>query len=126
MFDYFRGNNGQHEEIDLETTSVFVDIDNSTYTVYFSLPAKYQKITPPPPPSSDQIKAVKLPKYKYAAVRSGGVDEDKIVEEIASLKKSLSGTPYKGATALDRFSVAGYNSPFDFINWVDEVFLWFN
>lgn len=125
MFDYFRGNNGQHEEIDLQTTSVLVDVDNSTYAVYFSLPTKYQKIAPPPP-SSDQIKAVKLPKYKYAVVRSGGVDEEKIMDEVAALKESLRGTPYKSAAALDRFTVAGYNSPFEFINRVDEVFMWFD
>ncbi|KAG8367178.1 hypothetical protein BUALT_Bualt16G0045600 [Buddleja alternifolia] len=95
------------------TAPVLVDVENSTYTVYFYAPQKYEKSIPPPTP--DERKPVKLPKYKYAAVRrfDGFITNKNIPKQVDALKKSLQGTPYEQAAALDRYTIAGYNSPFE-------------
>lgn len=126
LFEYYNGSNGQHAKIDM-TAPVLVDvIENSTYTVYFYLPRLYQSGVPPQASLADIVE-VKLPEQKYAAVRRyGGFVDDKNMEEVASLKKGLQGTPYQRAAAVDRFTVAGYNSPFDITNRVNEVFLRFD
>lgn len=132
LFGYYNGSNVQHEKINM-TAPVLVDVENSTYTINFYLPKKYQSKSSPPPPlplpsSSYQIKVEKLPKYKYAAVRryGGFVSEKNIKEQLASLKKGLEGTIYRRAALLNRYTVAGYNSPMDLSNRVNEIFLWFD
>ncbi|KAI3447191.1 hypothetical protein Pfo_003856 [Paulownia fortunei] len=127
LFGYYHGNNLQKVKINM-TTPVLVDVQNSAYTVYFYVPQKYQKGTPLPQPTSNLIKQVKLPRHKYAAVRrfDGFITDANIPTQIAALKKSLQGTPYQRAAALDLSTVAGYNSPFEPINRVNEVFLWFD
>lgn len=128
LFDYYSGNNVQHEKINM-TAPVLVDVENSAYTVNFYLPKKYQSKSPSPPsPSSDQIKVEKLPKYKYAAVRryDDFVSENNIREQLASLKKGLKGTIYQRASLLNRYTVASYNSPMELFKRVNEIFLWFD
>lgn len=126
LFEYYKGSNRQHAKINM-TAPVLVDIENSTYTVYFYLPKLYQSGVPPQASLADIVE-VKLPKNKYAAVRryGGFVDEKNIAEEVASLKKGLQGTPYQEAAKVDGVTVAGYNSPFELTNRVNEVFLWFD
>ncbi|KAH7849327.1 hypothetical protein Vadar_016355 [Vaccinium darrowii] len=142
LFYYFLGKNKQAATIDM-TAPVFVDINpsnasglssNSSYIVYFYLPQKYQK-SPPPPPLSDQVRPVTLPKYKYAAVRrfGGFLKNINITSQVTALKKSLKGTPSEsaiaktyGTGAVVPYTVAGYNSPFEYVNRVNEVMFWFD
>ncbi|KAL8035988.1 hypothetical protein ABFX02_12G130300 [Erythranthe guttata] len=126
LFGYYLGNNNQNVKINM-TTPVLIDVQNSAYTVFFYVPKKYQNGSLPTPRST-AIKQVKLPKHKYAAVRrfDGFITDENIPTEVAALKNSLKGTPYEKAAALDVFTLAGYNSPFELINRVNEVFLWFD
>ncbi|KAL0333716.1 UNVERIFIED_CONTAM: 40S ribosomal protein S3-1 [Sesamum angustifolium] len=126
LFAYYKGNNTQHVTINM-TAPVLVDIQNSTYTVYFYVPKKYQTGVTLPTPLTDEIKKVNLPKFKYAAVRrfGGFISELSIGLETATLKKSLQGTPYQRA-ATGPVTVAGYNSPFELFNRVNEIWLGFN
>ncbi|KAG8367177.1 hypothetical protein BUALT_Bualt16G0045500 [Buddleja alternifolia] len=123
--DYYRGNNSQQVKINM-TAPVLVDVKGSTYAVHFYVPQKYQKSIPAP--NSDEIKAVKIPKYKYAAVRrfDGFITNESIPIQVAALKKSLQGTPYQRAAAIDVYTVAGYNSPFNPVNRVNEIVIWFD
>ncbi|GFP79490.1 heme-binding protein 2 [Phtheirospermum japonicum] len=127
LFSYFQGNNKERVKINM-TTPVFVEVQNKTYTVYFYVPQKYQSGTPLPKPLSRDVTQVKVPKQKYAAVRrfDGFISNDRIPTELAALKKSLQGTPYQRAAALDVFTVAGYNSPFEPFNRINEVVFFFN
>ncbi|KAH7849379.1 hypothetical protein Vadar_016972 [Vaccinium darrowii] len=115
------------------TAPVFVDINpanasgpssNSSYIVYFYLPRKYQKS--PPPPLSDEVRLVTLPKYQYAAVKrlGGFLKNINITSQVTALKKSLKGTPSESAIAKTYGTVAGYNSPYENVNRVNEVMLW--
>lgn len=94
--------------------------------MYIYVEKQYQNNVPPP--VSKEITAVKLPVHKYAAVRrfDGFLTDDVIPKQIAELKKSLQGTPYHGAAALDLSTVAAYNAPFRTVDRVNEVFLWFD
>ncbi|KAK6151997.1 hypothetical protein DH2020_014632 [Rehmannia glutinosa] len=126
LFSYYEGNNQERVKINM-TAPVFIEVQNSTYTVYFYVPENYQS-TPLPRPISPEIKQVRLPKYKYAAViRFDGFITDAIIPiKIAALKKSLQGTPYQRATAVDNFFLAGYNSPFEPTNRANELIIPFN
>ncbi|KAL3623613.1 hypothetical protein CASFOL_032429 [Castilleja foliolosa] len=127
LFSYIQGNNKERAKIDM-TTPVFVEVQNKTYTVYFYVPQKYQSGTPLPQPISSDVTQVKLPKQKYAAVRrfDGFITDNGIPKELDALKKSLQGTPYQRAAALDVYTVAGYNSPFEPFNRVNEVIYFFD
>lgn len=128
MFGYYNRINAEYKKINM-TSPVLVDIRNSTYNVYFYVPKEYQN-GGLPKPLNRGIGQVKLPKHKYAAVRrfGGFITESNIPTQVAALRTSLKGTPYERAAvaAPDRFTIAGYNSPFEFVNRVNEVFLWFD
>ncbi|GFP79491.1 heme-binding protein 2 [Phtheirospermum japonicum] len=127
LFSYFQGNNKERVKINM-TTPVLVEVQNKTYTVYFYVPQKYQSGTPLPQPLSSDVTQVMLPKQKYAAVRrfDGFITNDRIPTELTALKKSLQGTPYQRAAALDVFTLAGYNSPFEPSNRINEVIFFFD
>ncbi|KAI8572441.1 hypothetical protein RHMOL_Rhmol01G0198800 [Rhododendron molle] len=139
LFAYFLGKNKQLAEINM-TAPVLVDVNpsnatgpssTSLFTVYFFLPQKYQKISPP---VADQVHPVTLPKRKYAAVRrfGGFLNNTDIPLQVTSLRESLKGTPWESAIAktygggIVPYTVAGYNSPFELVNRVNEVVLWFD
>lgn len=126
LFSYYKGVNKGGVTINM-TTPVLVDVENSTYTVDFYVPKKYQNGGLPQPLATG-ITQVRLPKHKYVAVRrfDGFITDQNIPTQVAALKKSLKGTPYERAAALDKFTLAGYNSPFELTNRVNEVFLWFD
>ncbi|KAK4432833.1 Heme-binding protein 2 [Sesamum alatum] len=128
LFSYYRGNNTERVTINM-TALVLIDVLNSTYTVHFYVPKKYQTGTSLPTPlPTDQITKVTLPKFKYVAVRrfDGLINDGTIAPAIAALRQSLQGTPYQQAAAAAQFTVAGYNSPRRLTNRVNEVWLGFN
>ncbi|KAI3459504.1 hypothetical protein Pfo_016167 [Paulownia fortunei] len=129
---YYGGNNVQHVKIN-RTGPILLDVQpalhyvrNSTYTAYFYVPQKYQKSIPTP--LSPEIKPVKLPKHKYAAVRrfDGYVIDDSITMQIAALKESLQGTPYQRAATFDQFTVVSYDFPVKYTNIDTEILVSFD
>ncbi|KAI3467806.1 hypothetical protein Pfo_024469, partial [Paulownia fortunei] len=82
-----------------------------------------------PAPYGDQhIKPVKLPRRKFAAVTrfSGYLNDSNIASELATLKKSLQGTPWQSAAASPDFSAADYNPPWQLKDRVNEIIMWFD
>ncbi|XVF44393.1 hypothetical protein PTKIN_Ptkin02bG0116200 [Pterospermum kingtungense] len=125
------------------TAPVLVNIDspsgvlqNISYVVHFYMPQKFQRN----PPQSGETHTVKLPPQKLAAVRrfGGFMDDSNISAQLSALKKSLKGTawdwessyslPNKHGHSGDAvlYTAAGYNSPFEYENRVNEVMLWFD
>ncbi|XP_072959985.1 uncharacterized protein [Typha angustifolia] len=129
LFSYIQGNNKQGERVEM-TAPVLIDAYRSSYIVRFYLPEKYQQS----PPASDQVHPEMWPKQTYAAVRrfGGFLDDSNIPVEVAALKKSLQGTPWESAVEKSMmnnpsgYSVAGYNSPFEFVNRANEVMILFD
>ncbi|KAH6806621.1 hypothetical protein C2S51_031452 [Perilla frutescens var. frutescens] len=126
LLAYIKGENLENVKINM-TSPVLVGVQDSAYTVYFYLPENYQNKAPKP--VMDEIKAVKLPEHKYAAVRrfDGLINDTTISTHVDALKKSLQSTPYQRAAAgCAGFTVAAYNAPFDLINRVNEIIVWFD
>ena len=102
-----------------------MDVVNSTYKVYLYVPNKYQNGGLPKPLIQD-VKQVKLPKYKYAAVRriDGEITEEIVSTQVDLLKKYLKDTTYKRAADNDQFTYIMY----DRRSWVKgyEILIWFN
>lgn len=126
MTEYYYHGNDQGVNI-ITTTGplVMLDVSNSTYTVYFYVPHKYQN-GGLPKPLIPEIKQVKLPKYKYAAVRRVGdeISDENIVAQVDALRRNLKGTAYERATERDQFTFVMYNQA----NFVEgyEVLIWFD
>ncbi|KAK6126779.1 hypothetical protein DH2020_039487 [Rehmannia glutinosa] len=127
LLQLVRINRNQNVKINM-TAPALVDVQNSTYQVFFYLPQTFQSGLPIPQPNSREIEKVTLPKHKYAAVKrfGGFITDFNIPKQIEALRKSLQGTPYQRAAAIENFTIAGYNSPFELINRVNEVIIWFD
>ncbi|KAF8040968.1 hypothetical protein BT93_B3016 [Corymbia citriodora subsp. variegata] len=138
LFSYIQGNNKQGAKVEM-TAPVLVDVFpstgpfcNSSFVVSFYVPKKYQ----PSPPLSDQVHPVKLPgRHVYAAVkRFGGFSDDtNIPAQVSALDKSLKAAEGDNTSVLRNhkrvtahYSVAGYNSPFEIFNRVNEVIFWYD
>ncbi|MBA0862509.1 hypothetical protein Goshw_009446 [Gossypium schwendimanii] len=137
LFAYIRGNNDAAVKMNM-TAPVLVNIhprtghlQNSTYVVHFYMPQKFQRN----PPLSAEAQPVELPQHKYAAVRrfGGFMDDSNISVQLSALKKSLKDTGRDKSSASNQhsgrallYSAAGYNSPFEHENRVNEVMLWFD
>ncbi|KAK3018257.1 hypothetical protein RJ639_004492 [Escallonia herrerae] len=135
LFSYIQGKNKEGARINM-TAPVVVDIyastGNTTFKLYFYVPKKYELN----PPLSDQVHPARLPvpPLNYAAVRrfGGFMDDNSVVKEASALKNSLKGTPWEstvvekfvGLPDLPSYTVAGYNSPFEHEDRVNEILLW--
>lgn len=93
-----------------------------------------------------QAHPIKLPKHKYVVVRRFGdfMDDNSISTQASALKKSLKNSTWESAIIFNNkisddhrtltystffflvVSVAGYNSPFQNENRINEVLLWFD
>lgn len=102
----------------------------SSFVVSFYVPKKNQ----PDPPSATGLVIQKW-KPKYMAVRQFGgfADDYGIGVEAAALQASLAGTTWSDAIAESRgkdgaslYSVAQYNSPFEFEGRVNEIWMMFD
>lgn len=102
-------------------------LSNSSYTVYFYFPYKYQNGSAViPKPLVPELKQVKLPKYKYAAARRslGAITEDLVAEQIDMLKRNLQATPYQRAVDRDQYTFVLYSS-YEFSSGY-EIIIWFD
>ncbi|XP_031286209.1 heme-binding protein 2-like isoform X2 [Pistacia vera] len=129
-------NNEEAAQLNM-TAPVFVGIipskdplSNSTFVVNFLLPNNYQKNPPP----STLAHPVELPKQNYAAVRrfGGFISDNEIPLQVLALEKSLNGTKWESSIVKKSngnamtYTIAGYNSPFDKENRVNEIIFWFD
>ncbi|KAK4420625.1 Heme-binding protein 2 [Sesamum alatum] len=136
LFDYIQGKNDNQQKIEM-TAPVITEVTPSdgpfcasSFAVSFYVPKQNQQN----PPSA---KGLHLQKWgvTYVAVRQFGgflADED-VGEEAAALYASVAGTVWSdaiekshaGDSATD-YIVAQYNSPFEFRNRVNEIWLTFD
>lgn len=146
LFDYIQGKNMEQAKVPM-TSPVLTDIFpsrgpfcESSFVVSFYVPEKFQK----KPPEAEKSLALQARRWDvvYAAVRrfGGFVTDSNIGEEAAKLQASLIGTPWADAISKSQqriakgkgkgkdpslFSVAQYNSPFEFKNRVNEIWMLF-
>ncbi|XP_068635720.1 uncharacterized protein [Aristolochia californica] len=136
LFDYIEGKNDDQEKIEM-TAPVITQVTpsdgpfcTSSFVVSFYVPAKNQ---PNPPPA----KNLHVQKWssKYAAVRqfNGFVADSDVGKEAASLYDSLRDSDWSAAVdkatsgdATGVYTVAQYNSPFEFNNRVNEIWMMFD
>ncbi|KAK3013529.1 hypothetical protein RJ639_008352 [Escallonia herrerae] len=135
LFNYIQGKNMYEEKIEM-TAPVISEVSPShgpvcasSFVVSFYVPKKNQANPPP-------AEGLHVQKWgtTYTAVRqfSGFVMDSSVGEEAAALYDSISGTVWE--TAVDKshagetattYTVAQYNSPFEFENRVNEIWLTF-
>ncbi|GAV60888.1 SOUL domain-containing protein [Cephalotus follicularis] len=136
LFEYIQGKNKYAEKIEM-TAPVITEVTpsdgpfcESLFTVSFYVPKKNQAN---PPPAKD-LHVLKW-KPTYVALRqfSGFVTDSNVGEEAAALQSSLSGSVWEGAIQKRRgqgptsvYTVAQYNSPFEFDNRVNEIWMLFD
>ncbi|XVF79277.1 hypothetical protein PTKIN_Ptkin14bG0208700 [Pterospermum kingtungense] len=136
LFDYIQGKNKYKQEIEMTApviTEVFPSdgpFCESSFTVSFYVP-KVNQANPPPA----QGLHVQRWKSTYVAVRqfSGFVTDYNVAEEAAALQASLEGTVWSEAIEKTRksdatsvYTVAQYNSPFEFSGRVNEIWMLFD
>ncbi|KAJ9183070.1 hypothetical protein P3X46_006981 [Hevea brasiliensis] len=136
LFNYIQGKNKYGEKIEM-TGPVITEVSpsdgpfcESSFTVSFYVPKENQ--ANPPPAEGLHVQRWK---QTYAAVRqfSGFVTDSNVGEEAAALEASLAGTTW--ATAIQKshdadatsvYTVAQYNSPFEFDHRVNEIWMLFD
>ncbi|MQM09722.1 hypothetical protein Taro_042595 [Colocasia esculenta] len=133
LFDYIQGKNEYSEKIEM-TAPVITQVSPSdgpicasSFVVSFYVPKKNQARPPP-------AEGLHLQRWgsKYVAVcQFGGfVSDSNIGEEAASLYASLEGSKWSSAVDKGRsadptsaYTVAQYNSPFEFSGRVNEIWM---
>ncbi|KAF3778227.1 Heme-binding protein 2 [Nymphaea thermarum] len=137
LFDYIQGKNKYNEKIEM-TAPVITEVSPSdgpfcasSFAVSFYVPAKNQADVPP----AENLHAQRWG-VRYAAVRqfSGFVSDYSVGEEAAALQASLAGSSWseaikkskKAGDTKSSYTVAQYNSPFEFDHRVNEIWLLFD
>lgn len=136
LFDYIQGKNEYQQQIEM-TAPVITEVKPSdgpfcatSFVVSFFVPKENQANTPP-------AKGLHVQRWgqTHVAVRqfSGFVADEDVGKEAASLYNSIAGTIW--SDAIDKthagenttlYIVAQYNSPFEFDNRVNEIWLTFD
>lgn len=120
---YVNGENDQRLTIP-RSELLMLDVVKSTYKGYCFVPYKYQNGVLPKA-TKFVIEQVKLPRFKYAAVRRavGEVNDDQVLANVDALKKILQGTAYARAANRDQFTFILYDESF---KGGYEVLIWFD
>ncbi|GLJ07049.1 hypothetical protein SUGI_0056530 [Cryptomeria japonica] len=138
LFDYIQGQNEKHAKVPM-TAPVLTEIFpssgpfcESSFIVSFYVPASFQKS----PPKAKKSLALEESRWgvRFAAVRrfGGFVSDYNVGEEAAKLQASLMGTRWETAIAKSKsdesslYTVAQYNSPFEFESRVNEIWMPFS
>ncbi|KAF8663333.1 hypothetical protein HU200_055946 [Digitaria exilis] len=137
LFNYIQGKNAYNETIEM-TAPVLTEVSPSdgpfcasSFVVSFYVPAKNQ----PDPPPADGLPVRRWAGDRYAAVRrfGGFVSDADVGEQAARLDASLQGTRWAAAVNEGRsgsqptsYTVAQYNSPFEFSGRVNEIWMLFD
>ncbi|GMH05546.1 hypothetical protein Nepgr_007386 [Nepenthes gracilis] len=134
LFNYIQGKNEYKKKIEM-TAPVLTKVVpsdgpfcESSFVVSFYVP----KVDQADPPPAKGLHAEKW-NHKYTAVRQFGgfVSDSDVAEEAAALQASLAGTDWyatikKNQNSTSVYTVAQYNSPFEFDNRVNEIWLAFD
>jgi hypothetical protein len=136
LFDYIQGKNNYSEKIEM-TAPVITEVYPSdgpfcasSFVVSFYVPKKNQADPPP-------AKGLHVQRWKptYVAVKQFGgfVSDDNVGQEAAALQASLEGSIWASAVDKSRrtggtsdYIVAQYNSPFEFDDRVNEIWMKFD
>ncbi|CAM0880360.1 unnamed protein product [Alopecurus aequalis] len=136
LFNYIQGKNAYNETIEM-TAPVLTRVAPSdgpfcasSFVVSFYVPAKNQANPPP----AEGLEVQKWAGTRYAAVRrfGGFVADSDIGEQAALLDASLQGTKWAasvsdgGSATPVSYTVAQYNSPFEFSGRVNEIWMLFD
>ncbi|KAK6947496.1 SOUL hem-binding protein [Dillenia turbinata] len=136
LFDYIQGKNKDEKKIEM-TAPVITQVTpsdgpfcKSSFVVSFYVPKLYQ----PNPPPANGLHAQKWePVYTAARQFDGFVSDDEIGQEAAALYASLAGSRWADAInktgssdPTSSYIVAQYNSPFEYDNRVNEIWMTFN
>ncbi|CAL4952311.1 unnamed protein product [Urochloa decumbens] len=137
LFKYIQGKNAYNETIEM-TAPVLTDVSPSdgpfcasSFVVSFYVPAKNQA----DPPPAEGLHVRRWAGDRYAAVRrfGGFVADADVGEQAAHLDASLQGTRWAAAVNEGRaedpktsYTVAQYNSPFEFSGRVNEIWMLFD
>lgn len=113
---YIFGGNDKNEKIAM-TSPVTMSLEDSM-TMMFMVPEKYKKETLPQP-NQPQIEFREEPAKIVAAITFGGwSDDEKIKKYKAQLKEALDA---EGIAYTNRFSLLGYNAPYEVFNRKNEI-----
>ncbi len=111
------GGNDSNTKIAM-TSPVHMDINDSTSTMSFVMPSKYDEQSLPRP-SDSRVKLEKSQAEYVAVLRFGGyANDDRIARYSDKLKKALE---KKGIAYSGNFRFLGYNPPFQFIGRKNEI-----
>jgi hypothetical protein len=133
LFNYIQGKNAYNETIEM-TAPVLTEVSPSdgpfcasSFVVSFYVPAENQA----DPPPAEGLRVRRWAGARYAAVRrfGGFVADADVGEQAARLDASLQGTRWAAAVNEGRgasYTVAQYNSPFEFSGRVNEIWMLFD
>ncbi|XP_047336479.1 heme-binding protein 2-like [Impatiens glandulifera] len=135
LFDYIQGKNDFNEKVEM-TAPVMTQVSpsdgplyESSFVVSFYVPKKNQKNPPP----ANGLHAQKWKNTHVAVRQFGGFVKDfDVGVEAAALAESIANTKWAAAIGKSHaaeptkvFTVAQYNSPFEFFGRVNEIWLTF-
>jgi hypothetical protein len=113
---YIFGKNERNEQISM-TSPVALSLEEEM-TIMFLVPKKFTKETLPKPKNSN-IQFIEVPEKKMAAIAFGGWASDKKIEKYRLQLMTL--LDKKEIKYSNKFSVLGYNSPFELLSRKNEI-----
>ncbi|XP_010459273.1 PREDICTED: heme-binding protein 2-like [Camelina sativa] len=136
LFAYIQGKNEYHQKIEMTAPVISQVLPSdgpfckSSFVVSFYVPKKNQ---PDPAPAENLHIQKWTPRYVAVRQFSGFVSDDSVGQEAAALDSSLKGTAWANAIEKSKneggvgsdsaYTVAQYNSPFEFTGRVNEIWL---
>lgn len=138
LFDYIQGDNKNSSHIPM-TAPVLTTIlpsagpfCSSAFTVKFYIPSQFSSNPPVPKNSQKPNLVIERTDATCVAVRKfGGFAADlNVAKEASNLAESLKNSPWKSivneSESAESYSVAQYNSPFEFVKRVNEIWVKFS